>query len=243
MGTDSLAGAVLGADSLAGDALAAGGDAAVSTEPGGRTERRNERSPRRVGLSEPHGASDVIMSIPHLASDLASAHHGATEAAAPSTDPRTEDDVAEELLFRLPPLPSSASSVGRAMDGAQYGAQYGARYGASALTNEFESSPTNPAVNLAVNLTNEFESSPTPASAALLPPAAEAAAPSWAPTADAVAPSWAPTLRIASLLNSDGSSCCPAAGGLPTLEHGVNGHMPTLEHGVNGHSALSDMLV
>ena len=260
MGTDSLAGAVLGADSLAGDALAAGGDAAVSTEPGGRTERRNERSPRRVGLSEPHGASDVIMSIPHLASDLASAHHGAsaamrsephlasahhgaTEAAAPSTDPRTEDDVAEELLFRLPPLPSSASSVGRAMDGAQYGAQYGARYGASALTNEFESSPTNPAVNLAVNLTNEFESSPTPASAALLPPVAEAAAPSWAPTADAVAPSWAPTLRIASLLNSDGSSCCPAAGGLPTLEHGVNGHMPTLEHGVNGHSALSDMLV
>ena len=266
MGTDSLAGAVLGADSLAGDALAAGGDAAVSTEPGGRTERRNERSPRRVGLSELHGASDVIMSIPHLASDLASAHHGATEAAAPSTDPRTEDDVAEELLFRLPPLPSSASSVGRAMDDAQYGAQYGAqcgaRYGASALTNEFESSPTNPAVNLAVNLTNEFESSPTnpavnlavnltnefessptPASAALLPPAAEAAAPSWAPTADAVAQSWAPTLRIASLLNSDGSSCCPAAGGLPTLEHGVNGHMPTLEHGVNGHSALSDMLV
>jgi hypothetical protein len=236
MGTDSLAGAVLGADSLAGDALAAGGDAAVSTEPGGRTERRNERSPRRVGLSEPHGASDdAIMSLPHLASDLASAHHGATEAAAPSTDPRTEDDVAEELLFRLPPLPSSASSVGRAMDGAQYGAQYdaqyGARYGASALTNEFESSPTNPAVNLAVNLTNEFESSPTPASAALLPPA------------DAAAPSWAPTLLIASLLNSDGSSCCPAAGGLPTLEHGVNGHMPTLEHGVNGHSALSDMLV
>jgi hypothetical protein len=186
------------------------------------------------------------MSIPPLASDLASAHHGATEAAAPSPDPRTEDDVAEELLFRLPPLPSSASSVGRAMDGAQYGAQYGARYGArygaSALTNEFESSPTNPAVNLAVNLTNEFESSPTPASAALLPPA------------DAAAPSWAPTLLIASLLNSDGSSCCPAAGGLPTLElgvnghmptleHGVNGHMPTLEHGVNGHSALSDMLV
>ena len=97
-------------------------------------------------------------------------------------------------------------------------------------------------MNLAVNLTNEFESSPTPASAALLPPA------------DAAAPSWAPTLLIASLLNSDGRSCCPAAGGLPTLElgvnghmptleHGVNGHMPTLEHGVNGHSALSDMLV
>jgi len=236
------AGAVLGADSLAGDALSAGGDAAVSTEPGGRPERRTERSPRRAWLSEPHGASDVIMSLPHLASDLAGAHHGATEAAAPSTDPRTEDDVAEELLFRLPPLPSSASSVGRAMDGAQYGAQYGARYGASALTNEFESSPTNPAVNLAVNLANEFESSPTPASAALLP------------SADAAAPSWAPTLLIASLLNSDGSSCCPAAGGLPTLElgvnghmptleHGVNGHMPTLEHGVNGHSALSDMLV
>ena len=47
-------------------------------------------------------------------------------------------------------------------------------------------------------------------SAALLPPAA-----------DAVAPSWAPTLLFASLLNSNGSSCCPAAGGLPTLKHGV----------------------
>jgi hypothetical protein len=225
------AGAVMGTDSLAGDALSAGGDAAVSTEPGGGTERRTERSPRRAGLSEPHGASDVIMSIPHLASDLAGAHHGATEAAAPSTDPRTEDDVAEELLFRLPPLPSSASSVGRAMDGAQHGAHYGAQCGARYGANEFESSPTNPAVNLAVNLTNEFESSPAPASAALLPPA------------DAAAPSWAPTLLIASLLNSDGSSCCPAAGGLPTLEHGVNGHMPTIELGVNGHSALSDMLV